>query len=412
MNLNTFVEKRQLDDESKNRKQAIGDRYRVPVPPTKFTRNGSKVRDEPLGKLLPPPSVLQLEPEPFDKRETRGFKTGSGSINHSSTSSFAPDIKHSSKLKPRFTIERIAIGASIESEELSDYTKDRFEKLGLPGDEAIMQQFENEDSSASDSGNDIGRQNVPNGLHSEMNNEEFIDYKKRNILNTGILRGPRPSQDLAPNLPLSASSQAPFGAREETLLTSSRSPSPSNEVDEHNVLDQTLSIENEARADIGVEITQRSLKRKPSLDHNFDQLHSMAFQDLLNEPFDSVLTPIQSPDVPRGRAGVAGPSLRATLEGLSSHQSIHACHNEQQSFFEKLSLGEYLECGEMIAEHLNGTIANLSQIRQEKRKIVGEFEAEVVQRESTVRARVEALKRKKEVMTRQTEELTTKNLQA
>ena len=150
------------------------------------------------------------------------------------------------------------------------------------------------------------------------------------------------------------------------------------------------------------ENTQGVLKRKLSLDHSADQLRNMKFEDLVKDPFDSMSTPsdtVQS-------SGLADHPLRVTLEKLSSDETFHDGHSQHQDYCEKLFIGQYVECGEMIAEKLNQIISTLTQIRQEKRRVASKFQEEIEQREATVRGRVVALKRKKGLMARQTEALT------
>ncbi len=502
VDLSTFVENRQQNDMTKKRRQVVGDRHRVPVPQTRFDRAVSVPKDQKLS-MLPFTSSRPIA-EPLRRRETRGFDTDAESVGESMTMNILPKANRPAQTtQNRITDEGIALKASVGFQHPHDHTRGQYEGSSLPDNQSLVSKFDDDNSGESDSDKYERSHNVRRDLLTETQSEEFINFKKLNVLNQRYFGASRAFQAHAPDPRLLASSYAPINAKEETIPTSSRSPTPAPEYDNstsnpksqhsqgdilktigfpnHRVnrndrdapssiavqnrlaevrftnqhreyISQPLSLNTQVNLDtangmidlisvpevksteipfplqsdhenadrsilgsessdghgpevrIGSSISQRTLKRKPSLDHRSDQLHNMSFQDLLKEPFDGISTPGAS----LHSSELVGPPLRATLEQLSSDKTSREYHFRHHSFFEKLSLGQYVECGEILAEKLSETISNLSRIRQEKRGVVSKFEEEIVQREAMVRGRVAALKMKKGVMTRQTEELTTK----
>ena len=505
INLSSFVENRQQDDETKKRRQVVGDLHRVPVPPTRFNRAVSMPMDQVLGAVSLKSSDPRLEPVSYGRRESHVFDTDAESIGESTTMSILPkEERLSYATKAQLTDENLAPGMTAGPQNRRHLSRGQHEEPGLPDHEAIVPGLDDGAASESDSGKDSRGPTVLSRISTDIQSEEFIGFKKRNILNTSLFQTSHTSRKNTPDARLIASLYAPVDAIENTIPSSSQSPpsshkyakstltpkdrypghdrskpadfpvshikcnlrdaSPSFAVQERltnvkthqhrdhtsrtlpqdrqfdlehvrdtvkpafnsellytdfpfvhqsgqefadrGILGSQSSDGDAPKAGNGRGSTQGVLKRKLSLDRSSDQLHNMKFQDLLEDQFDGISTPIAS--LPSSE--VALPSLRAILEQFSSQVNLQDSYAQHEPFFKRISLGQYIECGNIIAELLNEKISNLSRIRQQKREVISNFEVEITQREAALRMRVAALKRMKGVMTRQTEELTTQRI--
>ena len=145
-------------------------------------------------------------------------------------------------------------------------------------------------------------------------------------------------------------------------------------------------------------------KRKQSLDHSPIDLKAMTFRQLADEPFEG-----NAPSIASG-LGTELPdtTLYEKLEQLSLIKDLRGQHAQHQAFYNKLSIGQYIECGDIIGKMLSEVIVKLNQIRKQKRDNAGVFQKEIAKREVAVNDKIKALTEEKAVMTRRTEQLTAK----
>lgn len=146
-----------------------------------------------------------------------------------------------------------------------------------------------------------------------------------------------------------------------------------------------------------------SLKRSRSLDHDFDQLGTMTFQQLRDECFDNVSAIGIATEVPQSTAA----SLKVKLEDLCVIADLASRDEQQQAFFDTLTIGQYKVSGDIIGQKLSESIAMLSSIRESKREVAAEFETEIAKRENIVSRKASALKVEKTRMMLQMQELAT-----
>ena len=146
-----------------------------------------------------------------------------------------------------------------------------------------------------------------------------------------------------------------------------------------------------------------SLKRSRSLDHDLDQLGTMTFQQLRDDCFDNISAKGIATEVPQSTAA----SLKVKLEDLCVITDLARRDEQQQAFFDMLTIGQYKVSGDIIGQKLSELIALLSSIRESKREVAAEFETEIAKRESIIGRKASVLKVEKTRMMLQTQELAT-----
>jgi len=127
-----------------------------------------------------------------------------------------------------------------------------------------------------------------------------------------------------------------------------------------------------------------SRKRRLSLDYDDAALHSMSYSDLRDQAFDydPARVAIQAATVPTG-------------EGLEDKLAYFKDkdENSQHHFFTQVSVREWDACGDWFLEQFEGVVRKMRARRQAKREMVATFEAEISEREKTVRTKVELIDR-------------------
>ncbi|CAK7206446.1 hypothetical protein SEUCBS139899_009241 [Sporothrix eucalyptigena] len=125
-------------------------------------------------------------------------------------------------------------------------------------------------------------------------------------------------------------------------------------------------------------------KRRHSPDYDDSMLHSMSYSELRDEPFD------HDP----ARMAVHAPALPAKLsieDRLAHFKSKDA--NSQHHFFTEMSVQEWDECGDWFLTQFAELSNKIREKRQAKRRRMADFEAEITEREKTVRHKAESIER-------------------
>lgn len=126
-------------------------------------------------------------------------------------------------------------------------------------------------------------------------------------------------------------------------------------------------------------------KRQNSLDYDDGVLHAMSYSELQDEPFDHdpTRTAVQQ---------VAAPPPKLSLEERLVDNKGHDV-NSQHQFFTEMSMKEWDESGDWFLSQFSELTNRIREKRQAKRRKIAEFEAEIADRENTVRAKMESIDR-------------------
>ncbi|KAI4171160.1 MAG: hypothetical protein LQ348_006982 [Seirophora lacunosa] len=125
-------------------------------------------------------------------------------------------------------------------------------------------------------------------------------------------------------------------------------------------------------------------KADEGLDYDMKTLAEMSYRQLAEESFDA------SPQATHLKD--AGPKDESLLkEKLFHMRSLNGpkeqVRSQRQAFFSSLSINQYDECGELMAQQLSQIMLKFQQARREKRRVAAEFEKEVGAREQVVESR-------------------------
>ncbi len=125
-------------------------------------------------------------------------------------------------------------------------------------------------------------------------------------------------------------------------------------------------------------------KRRLSLDYDDHALHSMSYSDLKKELFDHdpARVAVRAATVP------TGDSIDEKLAYYKDKDE-----NSQHHFFTQIPVSEWEACGDWFLEQFTGVMQKMRARRHEKRTLVAAFEAEIAERENTVRTKVENIER-------------------
>ena len=150
-----------------------------------------------------------------------------------------------------------------------------------------------------------------------------------------------------------------------------------NEPDDHQ---STASIEN-----------PKCLKRSRDIDYSLDELSSMTFSQLQDEPFhhDPKAT---KPPLPPEIADAPLPQKLDYILSLKDDPGNNKQHH-RALFFSSLPIEQYDDCGDLIVQKFADIVSKFKDARQQRRKVAREFEAEVTKREARVRAKMGAVEK-------------------
>ena len=134
----------------------------------------------------------------------------------------------------------------------------------------------------------------------------------------------------------------------------------------------------------------KCLKRSRDIDYSLDELSSMAFSRLQDEPFhhDPKAT---EPPLPPEIADAPLPQKLDYIMALQDDNSNKEHH--RAAFFSSLPIEQYEDCGDLIVQKFADVVSKFKDARQQRRKVAREFEAEVAKREERVRGKMGAVEK-------------------
>ena len=132
----------------------------------------------------------------------------------------------------------------------------------------------------------------------------------------------------------------------------------------------------------------QSRKRARDLDYSPDQLSSMTFQQLKNEPFSLASdAPCTSPVQGLSSATLAG-KMDYVLEKLKDDD---AKLMQRRAFFSSLPTEQYEECANLMIRRFSEIMSKFTEARRQRRRFAKDFEEEVARREDCVRGKTSAV---------------------
>lgn len=134
----------------------------------------------------------------------------------------------------------------------------------------------------------------------------------------------------------------------------------------------------------------KSLKRSRDIDYSPDELSSMTFSQLQDEPFhhDPKAT---EPPLP---SEIVDAPLPQKLDYIFSLKDDPNNKEHQRAlFFASLPIEQYEDCGDLIIQKFADIVSKFKDARQQRRKVAREFEAEVAKREERVRGKMGAVEK-------------------
>ena len=134
----------------------------------------------------------------------------------------------------------------------------------------------------------------------------------------------------------------------------------------------------------------KCLKRGRDIDYSPDELSSMTFSQLQDEPFHHDPKATEIPLPPE----IADAPLPQKLDYiLALKDDNNTKQHRRAAFFSSLPIEQYEDCGDLIAQKFAGVVSKFKDARQQRRKVAREFEAEVAKREERVRGKMGAVEK-------------------
>ena len=134
----------------------------------------------------------------------------------------------------------------------------------------------------------------------------------------------------------------------------------------------------------------KCLKRSRDIDYSLDELSSMAFSQLQDEPFHHDPKATELP-LPPDIADAPLPQKLDYILSLKDDNSTKEHH--RAAFFSSLPIEQYEDCGDLIVQKFADVVSKFKDARQQRRKVAREFEDEVAKREERVRGKMGAVEK-------------------
>ncbi|KAK0511752.1 hypothetical protein JMJ35_006325 [Cladonia borealis] len=134
----------------------------------------------------------------------------------------------------------------------------------------------------------------------------------------------------------------------------------------------------------------KGLKRSRDIDYSLEELSSMPFSQLQDEPFHNDPKATDLP-LPPEIADAPLPQKLDYIKALKEDNSTKEHH--RAAFFSSLPIEQYEDCGDLIVQKFADVVSKFKDARQQRRKVAREFEAEVAKREERVRGKMGAVEK-------------------
>lgn len=131
-------------------------------------------------------------------------------------------------------------------------------------------------------------------------------------------------------------------------------------------------------------------KRSRDIDYSIDELSSMAFSQLQDEPFHHDPKAAEPP-LPPELADAPLPQKLDYIMALEDDNSTKEHH--RAAFFSSLPIEQYEDCGDLIVQKFTDVVSKFKDARQQRRKVAREFEDEVAKREERVKGKIGAVEK-------------------
>lgn len=153
---------------------------------------------------------------------------------------------------------------------------------------------------------------------------------------------------------------------------------------------ENIEVPNDHQSIASIE-SPKCLKRSREIDYSPDELSSMPFSQLQDEPFHHDPKAPEQP-LPPHLADAPLPQKLDYIVSLKDDDNNTKDHH-RALFFSSLPIEQYEDCGDLIVQKFADIVSKFKNARQQRRKVAREFEAEVAKREERVRAKMGAVER-------------------
>ena len=124
--------------------------------------------------------------------------------------------------------------------------------------------------------------------------------------------------------------------------------------------------------------------RARDLDYSLDQLSSMTFEQLGNEPFNLASHTVQAFHPQELSSSTLAGKMNYILEGLKDDDAKLV---QRRAFFSSLSIEQYEECANLMIRRFGDITSRFADVRQQRRRAAKDFEEEVAKREECVKGK-------------------------
>ena len=155
--------------------------------------------------------------------------------------------------------------------------------------------------------------------------------------------------------------------------------------DDDSSVDQDPNIDRRHNGEPSASVDRpQTRKRNRDLDYGRDQLSSMTFQQLSNEPFNL--------DYDAARASFPQEFSRGSLSAkmdyiLGKLKDDDAKLVQRRAFFSSLPIEQYEECANLMIRRFSDILSKYTDARHQRRRVTKDFEAEIAKREACVRCK-------------------------
>jgi hypothetical protein len=137
----------------------------------------------------------------------------------------------------------------------------------------------------------------------------------------------------------------------------------------------------------GARLDRMKKKRRWSCDYDDNQLSTMKYSALRSQAFDE--DPGADSRPPGAATSLEGEALAAKIEYYKTRNEA-----EQAAFFCSMSVGDWERSGDWFMDQFSSLVQQMKESRQNRRKVVAQFEVEISKREEMVRLKNESIAKK------------------
>ena len=175
---------------------------------------------------------------------------------------------------------------------------------------------------------------------------------------------------------------------EKSLSMQAESINPS---EDNSPVDRDPSVDREHHTEpVASANAPQTRKRARDLDHSPDQLSSMTFQQLNNEPFSLASDAPWTSPVQGLSNGTLAEKMDYVLNGLKDDDTKHM---HRRAFFSSIPIEQYEECANLMIRRFGDIMSKFTEARRQRRRFAKDFEEEVARREDCVRGKTSAVEK-------------------